>query len=230
MRHRLALTISLAVAGAVALVSLGVWQLQRHQWKQAVIAEMDGRLSAPPVTLPAAPDPDTHLYLPVRIEGRIGAEEIRVQASRKLMGAGYRIIAPFETKDGRRILIDRGFIPQTRAEIAPRPGGPATIVGNLHWPDEVDMFTPAPDRDAGLWFARDVPALAAALGTEATFVVVRDTTRPAEALDPLPLDTGGIPDNHLGYAIQWFLMAAVWVVMAGAFVRGQWRRAGKEAA
>jgi surfeit locus 1 family protein len=39
------------------------------------------------------------------------------------------------------------------------------VTGNLHWPDEVDSFTPARSWPA-IWFARDVPAMAAALGSE----------------------------------------------------------------
>lgn len=226
MQRRILLTLLFAILGALILVSLGVWQLQRHQWKQDILTRIETEIVADPVALPADPDVARDAFLPVRIEGRIGEDEILVQSSMKLVGAGYRVIAPFETADGRRILIDRGFIPQSARDAA-RPGGTATIEGNLHWPDEVDMFTPDPDREARLWFARDIPGLAAALDAEPVFVVVRETTRPAAGLDPLPLDSAGIPDNHLGYAIQWFLMAVAWVAMAGAFLRGQWRGDGK---
>ena len=36
---------------------------------------------------------------------------------------------------------------------------------------------------------------------------------------PVPLDIEGIPDNHLGYAIQWFGLAAVWAGMAAYYFR-----------
>lgn len=224
MRARILTTLILALLGAAILVSLGIWQLQRHQWKQAVLAEIETRIAAAPAALPAAPDPQTHRYRPVTVAGMILPQEIRVQASRKFVGAGYRIIAAFETEAGRRILIDRGFIAQDAAGAA-RPGGAAEITGNMQWPDEVDVFTPPPDRESGLWFARDVPALAEALGTEPVLIVVRHSTRPSPGLAPLPLDSAGIPNNHLGYAVQWFLMATAWVAMAGAFLRGQWRKA-----
>lgn len=226
MHRRFLLTLLFAFLGALILVSLGAWQLQRHQWKQDILTRIETEIAAEPVALPDNPDAARDAFRPVRVEGRIGDAEILVQSSMKLVGAGYRVIAPFETADGRRILIDRGFIPQSARDAA-RPGGPAMILGNLHWPDELDMFTPDPDRASSLWFARDVPGLSAALDTEPVFVVVRETTLPAESLEPLPLDSAGIPDNHLGYAIQWFLMAVAWVAMAGVFLRGQLRGEGK---
>lgn len=229
MRRRPAITIVFALLGLCILVSLGMWQLQRHAWKQDLLAEIAGRIAADPVALPAAPDPARHAYLPVRVEGRIGAAEILVQSSLRRAGAGYRVIAPFETGDGRRILIDRGFVPHAGRDAA-RGTGAAVVTGNLHWPDEVDMFTPAPDREAGLWFARDVPALAEALGTEPVLVVVRESEPAPGGIIRLPVDTAGIPDNHLGYAVQWFAMAAVWVAMALGFLVSQHRRERKGSA
>jgi surfeit locus 1 family protein len=90
-----------------------------------------------------------------------------------------------------------------------------TVTGNLHWPDEVDRFTPAADTARNIRFARDVPAMAAALGTEPVMIILRDTSEPAPAVAPLPLDSAGIPNDHLGYAIQWFGLAAVWAGMTG---------------
>lgn len=226
MNRRIAVTIVFALLGAVILVSLGVWQLQRHQWKQGVLSRIDATIGAAPVELPANPDAARHAFLPVRMSGRVGDAEIRVQSSLKLVGAGYRVIAPFETDDGRRVLVDRGFVRQSDRDAA-RPGGRAVITGNLHWPDELDAFTPAPDPDAGLWFARDLTGLAERLDTEAVLVVVRDSSLAAPRITRLPLDSAGIPDNHLGYAIQWFLLAAVWATMSAIFVRGQRRANGK---
>ena len=45
-------------------------------------------------------------------------------------------------------------------------------------------------------------------------------THPADdAVDPLPVDTSGIPNDHLQYAITWFSLAAVWLLMTGVWLR-----------
>jgi surfeit locus 1 family protein len=214
---RLVFPLLLGLVGAAILAALGVWQLQRLAWKEAVLAAIEARLAAPPVVLPAVPDPDADAYLAVAAEGAFLPGEALVLASPRGLGPGYRLITPFETADGQRILVDRGFLPEARRH-DPRPPGPARIEGNLHWPDEADRFTPPPDAAAGLWFARDVPALAAALGTEPVLVVLRASDEAAPPARPLPLDTAAIPNDHLEYALTWFALAAVWLGMTGFLI------------
>ena len=105
----------------------------------------------------------------------------------------------------------------------------ARITGNLHWPQERDRFTPEPDAASGLWFARDVPQMAAALGTEPVLVVARAVEPADGAFTPLPVDTAGIPNDHLGYALTWFSLAAAWAGMTLLLLWRIRRRPGEEA-
>lgn len=217
MTRRTIWTLIFAALGLAFLLGLGTWQVQRHFWKQGILTEMEARLTDAPVALPAEPDPQTHRYLAVELSGSFTDEELRVMASQREAGPGYRLIAAFETDQSRRILVDRGFIPAEAAN-EPRPSVEASITGNLHWPEEADLFTPDPDD--GLWFAREVAPMARALDTEPVLVVLRSTSEAAPPARPLPLDTSAIPDNHRNYAITWYLLALAWAVMTGAFL---WR-------
>lgn len=192
--------------GAGVLVWLGFWQLDRLEQKEGQLAEIAARIAAAPVALLAAPDAMADRYLPVQASGQFTGQALRVLVSQKEIGAGYRIVEVFQT-GGRRIMVDRGFV-RVDAPLAPT-ATEATVTGNLHWPDEVDSFTPAPEGD--LWFARDVPAMAQALGAEPVLIVARSDT--GDGIAPLPVDTAGIPNNHFGYAVQWFGLAAVWLGM-----------------
>ena len=169
------------------------------------------------MALPAVPDPTVDKYLPVRVAGRFTGTGIDVLASLRGVGAGYRVIAAFQTDDGRRIMIDRGFLPEDQRD-RPRKATVASILGTLHWPDETDSFTPPPDTAGAIWFARDVPAMAAVLQTEPVLIVAREAT--GDGITPLPVDTQGIPNNHLNYAVTWFSLAAVWAGMTGLLL---WR-------
>lgn len=215
--RRLVFPLLIGLAGFALLASLGVWQLQRLAWKEGILARIDARIAAAPVALPIAPDAAADRYLPVRVEGRTTGETIPVLISLAGRGAGYRAISAFETDGGRRILIDEGFISQAQWD-GPLPATSMTVTGNLHWPEEVDGFTPEPDRDAGIWFARDLPALAAELNTEPVLVVARTVTGTDARATPIPVEGGGIPNNHLGYAIQWFGLAAVWAAMTAFWI------------
>lgn len=222
---RLLFPILFGLAGTLVLVWLGIWQMQRLEWKETVLADMEAHMTAAPVAIPDPVVPERDKYLPVTATGTILGNEILVQSSLKMVGPGYRVIAPFVTDGGRRILLDRGFIRQTDRD-RPRPETAATVIGNLHWPDETDSFTPAPE--GRLWFARDVPALAAELGTEPVLLVVRETSEVPLEVTPLPVDTAGIPNNHLQYAVTWFLLAVVWAGMTAFMVTQQRRKTESE--
>lgn len=210
MTRRMIFPLLLGIVGAAILISLGVWQLQRLAWKEAILADISARIMAPPVALPAVPDPQDDRYLPVQMTGAFTGDHLDVLVSRKQVGAGVRVIEAFQTSNGRRVMVDRGFLPEDRRS-APRDSGAATVVGNLHWPEEVDGFTPPPDARTGLWFARDVPAMAQQLSAEPLLIVAREPT--GSGIEPMPVDLSGIPNDHLGYAIQWFGLAAVWLGM-----------------
>lgn len=205
----------LGIGGVAVLLSLGIWQLQRLALKQEYLAGIEAKIRAEPVALPAAPVPEDDLYLPVSVQGRFTGEALDVLSGKKDLGAGVRVIAAFETPDGRRVMVDRGFVLMDFRD-APRAVMDATVTGNLHWPQDADANTPPPDAATGLWFARDVPAMAATLNTEPVLIVARGPT--GDGIEAMPLDTSTIPNDHAGYAFTWFALALIWAVMTGALL------------
>lgn len=206
----------LGVGGAAILISLGVWQVQRLAWKEGILAAIEARINDVAGPLPVVPLKETDQYLPVTITGHFGETGLRVLAGLKQIGPGHRLIRRFETGD-RSILVDRGFLRDGTA-IPEAPAGDVTIRGNLIWPDETDGFTPPPDISGGLWFARDVPAMAAALGTEPVLVVASEVSYDPEPVLLAPVSTEGIPNDHRNYAITWFSLAAIWLAMTGYLI------------
>ena len=200
------------------LLSLGFWQLRRMEWKNAMLAEIQQGIDAPPGPLPAQVDPSMK-YRPVAITGRTTGEEILVLSGTKELGGGYNVISGFVTNDGRRILLDRGFVPQDDRHAA-RPPTELTVLGNLHWPQDKSSATPEPDLKAGIWFARDVPAMAGMLKTEPVLVVAARVQGDAQGVMPIPISIEGVPNSHLSYAVQWFLFAATCAGMTAWFI---WR-------
>ena len=216
---RLVFFVLIGLGGAAILVSLGVWQMQRLAWKEGVLANIETRIAAEPVSLPVDPDPDADAYLPVEVTGTLGASYLQVLVSKKNAGAGYRIIRPMFLDNGD-VLVDLGFVATADAGgLKFEEGPPLTIVGNLQWPQEVDKFTPEPDFENNIWFARDVEAMAEALNTRPILVVRREAPQLGGPLSPMPVDTAAIPNDHLQYAITWFSLALIWVVMTFFFLR-----------
>lgn len=183
-----------------------------------MLADIQRSIEGAPVPLPAAVDPSMK-YLPVTVSGTTTGQEIDVLSGTRESGGGYQIVSALVTDEGRRILLDRGFVDQDHKR-DPRPPVRLDVVGNLHWPQEKGSATPAPNLDQNIWFARDVPAMAKALGTEPVLVVAAEVRGDAQGVEPIPVAIEGIPNNHLSYAVQWFMIAAVWAGMTVALI---WR-------
>ena len=139
------------------------------------------------------------------------------------------MISPFTLEDGRRVLLDLGFVPHemkdrgSRPESAEHPSGAVTeVTGVLLWPRETDSFTPEPDRERNIWFARDVTAMARALGTDPVMIVAE-----SHGLGdwPHPVPPGvDLPNRHLEYALTWFGLAVAWALMTVLLIRSELRK------
>ncbi|MBT6520486.1 MAG: SURF1 family protein, partial [Rhodobacteraceae bacterium] len=168
--------------------------------------------------IPAEVTAASHDLLPVRGTGSyIGEETVRVLVSQKIYGAGYRLINAFELRDGRKIMVDRGFI-SVRAALPAVPKGTGQVTGNLQWPQEIDSFTPDNDLAANIWFARDVAKLSEHLQTEPILLVLRNSSFADDLARPLPKMSANIPNDHLNYALTWFSLALIWLGMSGYFL------------
>lgn len=215
---RYLLPLIFGIVGTAILVSLGNWQVRRLAEKEAYLSAIDARIADAPVEVPAIPDPVEDRFLPVSSTGVLTSDELHVLVSVKKVGPGYRIVSAFEVEDGRRIMVDRGFVRTPQKEAA-RYTGPATVIGNLHWPEEIDSFTPENDITGNIWFARDVPAMAAALDAEPVLVILRETSENDTTVTPLPVDSSGIPNDHLQYIVTWYGLAIVWAAMTLYYLR-----------
>lgn len=216
MRYIAPLVIGLL--GTAILVWLGVWQLQRLEWKETILAEIDARLAMDPVPLPQTPDRESDRFRPVTVAGTATEPMRYVFANVPGLGVRLRVIQPLELADGRRVLLERGVISTELPEL-PAPTGPVAVTGMMHWPAETDVFTPDPDPQTGVLYARDVDALAADLATEAVLVVADTVDPPDPLILPVAIDPAGIANDHLEYAVTWFGLAAVWVAMTGLWLR-----------
>ncbi len=209
--------IIVGIGGAGILVWLGVWQVQRLEWKNGLLANIEARIADDPVTMPVELDPVADKYMPVAIEGQFADGALRILASRKQIGPVYRIVRPFLMTDGRRILIDTGWT-SDQSGVPALEKKAAKLIGNLHWPNEIDSFTPDPDIAANIWFARDVSAMAIELKTQPILVVLRDEAETDFGVTPWPVATNNVPNDHLQYAITWFSLAVIWVGMSAYFM------------
>jgi surfeit locus 1 family protein len=223
------------------LCSLGVWQLHRKVWKENLIAAMTERLTQTPQPLPSdwaklTQEKDEFRRVHFAAEFLPGREVLVYSPGSALRsdikGPGYFVFAPARLPDGSVVVVDRGFVPVDRKDIATReagaPKGTIDVVGVLRWPETRSMFTPAEDAKGNVWFLRD-PAAMSAKGrweSRAPFYVDQES----------PVPPGGLPkpgkievhlrDDHLQYALTWFGLAAGLIGVYGWWLFGRVRNRG----
>ena len=200
----------LGLGGALSLIFLGIWQMERLEWKTNILLEIEKKISAEPVELVNGISKIEDQYRSIKVEGELKSNEVHVLTSIKNKGPGFRIITPLELKSGKVILVDRGFVSEADKNTS-RQIGEATFIGNLLWPNETDGFTPAPDIAKNIWFARNLNLIAKHLNTEEILLVARVSSLvDGPITQPIGLN---VPNDHLGYAITWFSLAIVWLGM-----------------
>lgn len=209
-------TIAAAVLFTI-LCGLGVWQLERLQWKLELIATVNRHMADAPLGL------DQVLRLPaeeaqyrhVTVQGRFAhAKEAYVFTTDTAGDAVYHVLTPFTVTDGRVLMVDRGMVPADRLLPASRTAGNVAgltrVTGVWRVPDAPGFFTPPPDPARRIWYARDLSAIAAAdhVVLAAPVVIEADA-----ATNPGGWPKGGqtvvsFRNQHLSYAVTWFGLAA----------------------
>ena len=210
MYIRFVFPIALGLSGIVVLIILGIWQLQRLDWKNNLLSNIEQKITAKPVRLMDEPTELEDQYRSVIVEGSILPGEIHILTSLKNIGPGFLVVVPFALADGKTIMVDRGFVPEVEKNLS-RSRGKVKLVGNLLWPNETDGFTPDPDVKKNMWFARDLEKMSNHLKTDPVLIVMRQSEPIGK---PVPQQIGvHIANDHLGYAITWFSLAVVWFGM-----------------
>jgi surfeit locus 1 family protein len=228
----------LSAAALAVLIGLGLWQLQRLQWKEGLIAQIEARVKAEPVSLKEAVARahrgEDVSYLRVRAEGKFDNAKERYLFAVSEGTPGWHVIAPLATPDGEMVLVDRGFVPDALKDPAARPQGEIsdtlTVTALARPPETQGLFVPDNEIEQNRWFWRDLNTMTRSMfGDEAKNVA--PFFLEAEKSDiPGGWPRGGetrldLPNNHLQYAITWFLLALCLVVIYVIYVRGRLRAA-----
>ena len=218
--RRLLLPATMTAIMLAVLVGLGVWQVRRLAWKTALLDRIDQAERLPGV--PLGPDPPA--FAKVRVAGRLRRDTGRYGVDvRETPGGekiGAQLVAVLDRDAGPPLVLLAGWVPTGHSNYT-LPAGPALFDGYIRAAEHPGLFSPRDDPAARLFYTLDPAAIGPALGAAgvAPFALVL-LGRAVPGVYPQPATQLPRPPNdHLGYAITWFGLAATLLVVFTLYAR-----------
>ena len=222
------------------MVSLGFWQLRRHDERRTFNESVRDRAGRAPVALEVLLDsalesgtPASELaWTTVTVRGRWLDPPPVLVVNRSQDGrAGVNVVGTVALADGRRVIINRGFVPLTVAPPS-SPTGDVLLLGRVRPAEERrrGMLTDPSTGTLTEVQRIDIERLAPQIGGDVAGVYV-------DVLDSDPSDApelSRIADPeltlgpHLSYAVQWFVFSAFAVIAWFFIVRRALSRARRD--
>ncbi|HVC62918.1 MAG TPA: SURF1 family cytochrome oxidase biogenesis protein [Acetobacteraceae bacterium] len=216
----------MTVVMLAVLLGLGTWQVRRLHWKEAILARIAQAEAAPPIPLPAAPQPYTKVavtgYLRADLSAQYGVAVRDTPAGPQL---GTFLVQPLERPGEPPLLVERGWVPQQRAAPIAQPSGQTTIAGYIHGPESPGLFSARDDPAERIFYTLDPAAIGASLELPhvAPYILVALGPAPPELWPDPAKHLPRPPNNHLAYAVTWYGLALALVVIFLVWARGTLR-------
>ncbi len=209
----------LTLAALIVLCGLGTWQIKRLHWKQGIIKDLHAAYDTgalPPLSYEDLKDLAVGQMMFARgtVQGQYDMARTALVEPRTWQGRpGYHILTPLKITGGGTILINRGWIPLADKNSVPVPPGFVTISGLLRRPPPPGPLTPA--NGGGHWFSIDIAAMTGD-AADAVPLVLYAETESGVGVAPLPVREAlswEPANNHAQYAVFWFSMAGILLVI-----------------
>ena len=210
------------------LVTLGVWQVQRLHWKEALLAQLAANAAAAPVDLATAArmteqGKDAE-FVRVKFTGHYKNDAWKKMISTYDGGQGWTIITPAISDDGWAVIVDRGRLPGQRLEHFDTVDGTVPIEGVIRtYGHGQNVFDPVNDPKGNMWYWWDVKSMLATSGLPPGVkpfpYVVQLVPESTTVEFPRPEEPkANLANNHLGYAITWFGLALTLLGVSGFYI------------
>ena len=211
------------IVGISILCSLGYWQVQRLEWKTALLSElsvatetdaMKNRLNFQDFV---RGEKTNKPFLSGYLVGEFQHEDEIVIGPRTYKGLpGYHLITPLKLENGGTVMINRGWLPEEQIAREKRPEsltpGMTVVAGMARIADKPNRFTPDNDKNSNKWYWLDIKAVAEKydLSPITEYVLYEQPQGLRTYTFPRPLGMTWVPpNNHKQYAFFWFSMAGI---------------------
>lgn len=207
------------------MTGLGIWQLERSVWKQGLVDTHEGRSRLSPIALrPGEALSDEVQYRRVFARGYYDMEHQLLLDNRTYQGhAGYHVLTLLRLAESDAVvLVNRGWVPlgKSRAELPDIPGtdGEVLVDAIVQLPP-VKFFKLADVDEANTGWPKvvqqvEMGKLEQLLGVRLEpLILLLDKDDEFGFIRDWKAVYGVTVDKHRAYAVQWFTLAAVLLII-----------------
>ena len=201
------------ILGLAILLSLSGWQLKRLSWKKNLIETRIDRYEKNSKELDELKDISNSEFYKVNVVGSfLNNKEMFMPALSKNGNNGFHILVPIKLLDGKTIIYDTGWVPTHKKEQATRTENLDDNISIkesvIRLPGRKGKYQPDNELENNFWFFVDTQEMSKYLNLN----VEKEFYLEAANDGPEGYPLGGqtriyIRNNHLQYAITWFLIA-----------------------
>ena len=212
-------------------IRLGVWQLNRHEWRRNINAELASQLAQPSFLLNEFTAYEQFPEMSdrkVMVRGRFDFDEQVVIRNRnsQILGPGVHLVAPFVLEGtNQAVMVDRGWLSSAEHSAGAFEQfdvDSAEINGVIQQSEKAARDAVITDVAQSELFRLHIPQLQAQSQYDLLPVYILQTSdgtdieaRPYQAAHQVDLSEG----SHMSYVVQWFSFAIIFVVGYIVYIR-----------
>ena len=194
------------------LITLGFWQLQRLEWKNALLSKIEDNYNNKAIDFPFLDDSSQFEYMRSSIDGNYLSEKSMFFYRSNLSGdSGFNVVIPFKTTEGNIVYIDNGWIPfKDKKNLNTEFINKLKIFslsGALIFKKDRKYFTPENDYNENIWYLLNTDEMDLVHGLSSSNYILKLVDQKYFEEFLIEFNPTNIKNNHLQYAITWFLMA-----------------------
>ena len=206
---------------------LGFWQIDRAKFKKGLLAQQALVEALPVARLSELTAREIRTGRRVAVEGLIDPEKVFLLDNVVVEGqVGFEVLHPILLDSGESLLINRGFLSAGASRetlpVVPFLNSPMTALGVVYVSDWANSDMPLLYSGwPRIVPTQDPKVLGSVLGTPLLPWVLRLDEADPNSLPRYWVTTVMSPEQHTGYAVQWFTMA---LVLLGLFIMSVYKK------
>lgn len=210
----------LTVLAIALFLRLGFWQVDRAVEKKQMMAAL-GAFSQQAPTVWSSNDPLPSQYQPLQVQGHFLSNILLLDNQHVQHQFGFDVVSPLVLVDGQVVLIDRGWVQGDPSRhvlpVVEIPKGLVQLTGSAYYPSQktwlLGQAIEKKDQNMAIIELFDTHLISQFLHKSVYPFIIRLEKHAANGYARDWAVVAMPPERHYGYALQWFAIALVILIL-----------------